>query len=367
VSSLLPSAEQTLLLRAALGEGDEVEQAWRAWKAACVLDDADGSSIRLLPLVYLNLVEHGIDDPELPRLKGVSRHVWAANQIRFRQLAEVLEMFAAAGIDTAVIRGVALVMRVYPGLGARPMDDADVLVRSAARDAAYRLLRHAGWVAAPYLGPVPDSRVPHMSGVNMLGPKGGDLDLHWNPLPYAPGNDEEFWRRAEPAELRGRRTHLLSPTHELLLSLFHGAKWRSAPPIRWVADSVLLLRAFEIDWDELCAQAVKRYESLVAAHGLRYLRDAFAAPVPDSVVTRLEHAGVPRFARVAFERRRAQTAPAQGLAFHRSHYARLSGPWPAWRRLARLPGYLRDWWGLRSVLQVPGEAIRRTRQVDREV
>ena len=67
---------QLLLLRAALGSGDEALASWSAWKERVGLDRAEAASQRLLPLVYRNLVRLGADDPELPKLKGLPLVMW---------------------------------------------------------------------------------------------------------------------------------------------------------------------------------------------------------------------------------------------------------------------------------------------------
>jgi hypothetical protein len=208
---------------------------------------------------------------------------------------------------------------------------------------------------------LPESRLPYLSGVNLRRPDSPlEIDLHWHAIPFAE-DDDDFWRAAQPAEVLGRSTHLLSPTHELLIALRHGAKWDSPPPVRWIPDAMLLLRAYEVDWDELCRQARKRNIVLIVLHGLRYLRETFAAPIPDTVVRELAATPVAPFERRVYRARARQTGKLHGLAHHRDHYRQLSGPWPVWRRVTTFPTYLRDWWGLDSTWRVPAEAVRRVR------
>jgi hypothetical protein len=357
----LPTPEQELLLQAALGSGASVGEAWAAWSSRVALDDADHSSARLLPLVYLNLERHGVDGPDLGRLKGIYRHAWAANQTRFQAAGEAMDVLAAAGIPTAPIKGLALVQRAYPNAGARPMDDVDILVPTSERDAAWTALREAGWLPAREIDEIPDSRLRLLGGVNLRRDESPlQVDLQWEGIPFA-GRDADLWRRVEPAEVLGRPTHLLDPAHELLVALCHGAKRESLPPVRWIPDAVLLMREHQIDWDELCRLARASRYVLVAARGLRYLRETFAAPVPPAALQELEAAPVAPFERRILRARLRQPGSLHGLAFHRDHYRQVSGRWPFWRRAAGFAPYLRDWWGLGSVLDVPAEAVRRFR------
>jgi hypothetical protein len=74
-----PTAEQELLLRAALWSGERAIAAWLEWasRVDVVNDLVDEGSFRLLPLVYRNLDRVGLAGPSMSRLKGVYRHSWA--------------------------------------------------------------------------------------------------------------------------------------------------------------------------------------------------------------------------------------------------------------------------------------------------
>jgi hypothetical protein len=66
-----PTPVQTLLLRAALARDDGAVTAWQEWKAAADLDHPDLGTIRMLPLVYRNLVARLPDDPLMGICKGI--------------------------------------------------------------------------------------------------------------------------------------------------------------------------------------------------------------------------------------------------------------------------------------------------------
>ena len=233
MSSTLPRPDQLLLLRAALSDGDDALRAWARWSEQVGLDAAERASQRLLPLVYANLRRLGADDPELPRLKGLYRHAWYRNQLLFRRVAEVVRRFREAGVETLVLKGIALSVLHYRDSGVRPMEDADVLVRPDRAAEAVGLLLASGWrpleVVPAYLEVKHAHPFEHEAGER--------LDLHWNAL-WEAAPDDDLWSAAVPLEVAGEPTLALDPTDQLLHVCVHGVQWDPTPAIRWVADAV---------------------------------------------------------------------------------------------------------------------------------
>jgi hypothetical protein len=122
---VLPTAEQELLLRAALWSGERATAAWLEWasRVDVVNDLVDEGSFRLLPLVYRNLDRVGLAGPSMSRLKGVYRHSWAKNIALFRETQRVLHRLGGAGIDTIIMNGIALTHLYYQDFETRPMSD----------------------------------------------------------------------------------------------------------------------------------------------------------------------------------------------------------------------------------------------------
>jgi hypothetical protein len=109
-------------LRAALRPGDEGVAAWATLRDVLDLDDIwDPDIHRLLPLVYVNLRDAGVDDPDLPRLKGLYRRTWYLNQLKLAEARPWLELLQGEGIDTLLLKGVPLGLEYYGDLGQRPI------------------------------------------------------------------------------------------------------------------------------------------------------------------------------------------------------------------------------------------------------
>ncbi|MDP3660643.1 hypothetical protein, partial [Phenylobacterium sp.] len=101
-----PKGTQALMVRAAIGPQDEVEQCFRAWRRLVNIDDhMDGGTYRLLPLVYERLRTAGSDDPLMGRLKGVYRRAWVETQSVFHAVAPVVARLEAAGVRTLLLKG----------------------------------------------------------------------------------------------------------------------------------------------------------------------------------------------------------------------------------------------------------------------
>jgi hypothetical protein len=291
---------EALLLRAGLLDGDVARASWRAWRADADLDRIDQGSFRLLPLVWRNLERLDEDDPWRGRLKGFYRLAWAENQILFRRVALVLASLERAGIPTLVMKGAALVSQAYRDSGARPMADADVLVRRRDFVAAVAHLRRSGWTADPrrsgdFDASPEDFRARyHALGFLAEGDKLPSLDLHDRALQVYARHPVEFpedrlLADAEPFDLAGFLAKRPSPEHALIHVCFHGFQRQDVSPIRWIADADRLIRTHgaHLRWDRLLDDARRARVVSAVRDALGYLAEAFDTPVPTSALRRL--------------------------------------------------------------------------------
>jgi hypothetical protein len=347
-----PTREQELLLRAALGSAAETAAAWAAVRPRLDLDGLDLASQRILPLVYRNLSAHGIDDPWLPRLKGLYRHTWSRNRLLFHHASPLLEELGEAGIATMVLKGGALVPRYYGNdAGCRFMADFDIAVPTRAATEAIAVLERRGWTSA-YPVDAGFLRVKHAALFRDAG--GRSCDLHWHVFEECcqPDADDDLWQAAVELDIEGRQTRGLSPTDQLLHVCVHGLKWTPEGGVRWVADAMLVLRGAAIDWPRIVEQAVRRRYVLRLRETLGYLRERMGAPIPDAAMRELAAHPVSSLERF------------EGRVLSREH--RVLGQFPLYwchhRRHANagpladaltFPHYLRHAWGLGSLRQIP--------------
>jgi hypothetical protein len=346
-----------LLLEAALSEGDDARSAWEeASRRIGSVRGLRAETYRLLPLLYRNLSEQGVN-AELAQLKGVYRHSWYANHMLFRQAGELLGSLKRASVETMVLKGGALARLYYDAPGTRPMEDVDVLVRRRQVHRAIEVLERDGWAPAA-AAPLEDMlRTRHSTPWEH--PGGEKLDLHWSPL-WQPTDEEPFWDRAIPLEIGGAKTRALCPEDQLFHLCVHGVSWNMRTPY-WLADAVMLIRSREgdLDWPRLVEQARANELSQALEHGLCLLRDRFGIEVPSAVLAELD--AIPRSFPERLDHRLAQAQPYSGIftlrswARYRMQIAR-SGARPS---PARFATYQRQFWGLGSRRELPRFLLRR--------
>jgi len=369
-----PDALQELLLKAALLAGPPAVSAWREWSTRVDLDRLDEGSNRLLALVSANLDRLGVHDDAAGRLRGYRRRTWYVNQVKMKQLEVVLDAFAHAGIATLILKGAALARAFYPDPSLRPMSDLDILVRRRDALRAIAWLLDQGWTAAErrvarrlevFFGTDGDTegRILQREGIGFS--RGTiDLDLHWRVLHHRgwPGADDPFWDASVETTVGAASTRMLNPTDSLLHVCEHGSRWNKVPPIRWIADALMILRAggTAIDWDRLVRRARDLQVTSALAAMLAYLREELDAPVPASCLAELRAVRATWIERA--ERRTTHRRPGElpfvlRLWFEHVHASRDVG-WPS--TLASLPRHLVYAFDLRGTSELPSFVVTRT-------
>ncbi len=352
--SWLPTAQQELLLRAALLKGPGAIEAWKEWKSDVEVEELDPGSYRMLPLLYRNLQVHGIKDPSLGKYKGVYRQTWYKNQVLFHAIALLLRSFHDAGIETMTLKGAALVSLYYKDYGLRPMNDFDLLIHMNQVSAAMNLLRALGWTPMDFEPADKYMSVSYSHGFR--NGKGQEIDLHWHVLSQCreANADDDFWEGASETRFHDVPTCVLNPTDQLLHTCIHGARWNYTPPFRWVADTSIILDTSqsEISWNRLIEQSRKRRLVLPLRETLNYLKDLVAAPIPSEVLRRICDLPVSKNERI--EHMVNINPPTRWTAMLDlwCQHSRLAGDTMLLNKLVSFPSFLRHIWG-RSLWKVP--------------
>lgn len=374
-ASCWPTHEQELLLKASLLRGDGAIAAWHDWKSIVHIDDLDPGSFRMLPLLYQNLKEHGIEEPVMDRCKEVYRLTWSQNQLLFHGVATLLCSLHDAGIRTMVLKGAALVVQYYQDYGLRPMVDFDILVPTKqAIEAMNVLVVERGW--KPKRRSLEDFAETSFSvwhAEEFKDAAGRAVDLHWHMLLECcyPGADDDFWENAVPILVSDVATCAPSPTDQLLHLCAHGAKYRPVPQFRWVADAVAILSApeTEIDWARLVAQAEKRRLILPLRNALQYLWNLLGVPVPSATLAALHDAPVSRIERIEYRTVTHSLGRLGKLPTIWTRYARYSQGAKSGSLQPKLLGFLRYlqyFWNMEHMGQVLRRVVSRGWQKVRE-
>ncbi|MBN1550969.1 nucleotidyltransferase family protein, partial [bacterium] len=284
-NSCWPTPEQRLLLHAVLLKGQDAISAWEQWAAKLNFDKLDYGSQRLIPLLYRNLLDHGIQHTLMARYKGVYRRFWLSNQFLFNHIKSVLSSLNEAGIKTLLFKGAGLVVGYHLNYALRPMDDIDFLVHKEAAQTAIDVIKDLDWF--PLYGSDKDFN-PMKKAVMYRNRNGQTLDLHWHSLncDLTGKHDGGYWERSFSAQIDEVPVRVMGFTDQLIHTCVHGIWWNEIPPMRWIVDSIILLEnsGAVIQWDFLMEHSKQLRVTLPMYHGLRYLKNELNAPVPEDVV-----------------------------------------------------------------------------------
>lgn len=363
------TSTQNSLLKACLAPADEVETHWRAWRERIDIDHLDEASNRMLPLLFRRLESACIADPDMGRLRGIYRYHWCRNQLLLAELKRLLSALRDRGVDVMLLKGSALVHRYYRDPGLRPMSDLDIMVRPADMGAVFTLLRERGWQPSGQANLSEAGTRRHIHAVDFRHHGNGrttEIDVHWTPLHRStwPGAETDFWTQSVVTQVDGIACRVLSPTDQLLHICLHGGAWNVMPPFRWVADACHILRddAAAIDWARLIRDARRHRSHVMLREALHFLRQTFAAPIPDEVLRQLDATRPSPAERLEHNLLTRQIAAAridQLLMLEWFNHSRAYPDSGLLRRLSTFPGHLRLGWKLDHWHQVPAFVIRR--------
>jgi hypothetical protein len=362
------TAPQELLLRASILKTPEAVSAWKAFKESVELDSIDTASLRMLPLLYRNLIFHGVEDPEMDRLKGVYRLTWYKNQMLFHRMQSVLAIFHKANIRTMILKGAALSLTFYKDRGVRPMADFDVMVTAKDLQPAIGLLNNAGWKAFE-TRPLNSLTLKVRHAHSFRDDKSNQFDLHWHLLPEfcTEDCDNDFWDKAVAFNFDGILISTLCVTDHLFHVLVHGVGWSAVSSMRWVADAAVIISEAgpSIDWSRLVKLARERSLSLSLKSSLNYLRQFLGISVPEEVLGELEATPVSEFEVKAFYAKingNRFTGMLLSDFFRYLIYAHPESNINFWDRTVIFTQFLRYYWGKDSFWQLPGPMILKMRR-----
>lgn len=185
----------------------------------------------------------------------------ADNLWKLTRLGTVLERANAAGVAIIVLKGAALLGRLYE-LHERSMNDVDVLIRPADRE---RLLECLGPEVRLDAQSAVLDLLPHdLSGEFGASFEGLPLDVHTNLMnrPWlrqvAAFDEQALWERAIPIRIAGQPALCLSSEDQLLHLATHGVLHHASWDGRATEDIQRLIQRDFIDWARVCELATRQ-------------------------------------------------------------------------------------------------------------
>jgi Uncharacterised nucleotidyltransferase len=234
-----PSADERLLLRAALLDAGGLD-AWQAYLTRHGgIDHLGGDGLALLPMVFANLGRLDPDAPEMGRLRGIYRRTWYANHMLLHAAAQAVAALEVADVGATLVGSSALVS-LYGDTGVRPIAAVDLAVAARDRARALRVLAGLGWSRGPTRWTALTLR--GWSHVRLVRAGREQLVLHCDVRRRHPAGAERCFA-AETATVRGVPIRTPPATDQLLLACLGRHRTPRPAPLRWIPDAALAIRA----------------------------------------------------------------------------------------------------------------------------
>ena len=353
-----PDEIQQLLLRAALLPPPAGAAAWATARPRIDVDRLPGELHRLIPLLSKALAARGVEDPELPRLKGVYQYSWYRNQLLLADGAALVSALEAGGVPTMLLRGAAVAVAHYRDVGVRPMNDLDLLVPQDQVDRSRKVADAEGWW--PVNGTEPLER--REAAATLRNYEGRVVRLHWQPsrnvsLPAAAS--EAFWRRSTAASVNRTATRAPGAADHLLLACIDGARANSGATLRWITDAVALIRSPGVEWDVVVAEARRHRVSLLIGEALRYLSQALDVDVPRDVLAELAGTQTTGRDRLAHRLSLTTSPRVPSAAEVLGRFTRLTADLPLPNAVASAPSFLQAMLGVQRRRDLPVAVARK--------
>jgi hypothetical protein len=290
---MMPCPSTTLLLQAALLDGDAVPQAWSQWRQTIEDPKAFLASDRIgikrhLPLLYRNLVTHQVDvgrDIEPYFRAARAREELRCTRYR-RFLGEALGALHRSGVEFVVGKGVTVGETIHADPVVRHSHDIDLLVRSKDLSAAAAALAGAGFAPSTKRPPRHELRFDHESGLPV------ELHDRLYRSPFYDGDLARPWSRARQGEIAGVPVRLLGDADLLVHALVHASCVPQRCGLGWIVDTMTLLqkRAAEktaFEWPAVTWIGRDAEASLPLYVMCQYLATTFNASIPAHVMDAL--------------------------------------------------------------------------------
>ncbi|HEV2068511.1 MAG TPA: nucleotidyltransferase family protein [Acidimicrobiales bacterium] len=194
-----------------------------------------------------------------------------------RSLLRVVDLLAAAGLETRVLKGSAVAHLDYPEPGMRSFSDVDLLLRSEDFDAAVVALSSAGY-RRRYPQPRPGFDRRFGKGACLVSPsQGHEIDLHRTLVLGPLGLTiplHRLWERSSSFDLAGRSLAALAPEDRFLHACHHAVLGQQPPRLVPLRDVAQMTLSPSLDEEQVRARCREWRAEAVVAEAVRCTWDS---------------------------------------------------------------------------------------------
>ena len=285
LSVILPTPEDTLLLRACLTPGESGKLACEAWLKQHQNGFKKEAIKAFLPLLLRATQKHGVkvDAAFLTVLRTATLREELRTNTYKRICRDVFLALSDQIIPTIVLGGAALADTVYADPALRHSHDIDVLIPDVQFSRTGSLIASLRFKFVK----VPDAGSHHCEFKHV---SGLPLQLHSRlfQLPCYTPPLAEIWSRSQNLLVAGVPVRTLSPADSLLYVCGHASYSGSHHALRWASDAWFIIDRYpDLHWDQLLNCARRSQLTLPLSVMLRYLTEALDAPIPPTVMAGL--------------------------------------------------------------------------------
>jgi len=259
------AAEQRFVRESLLALGSErpglrdAARAVRSWERVLAIAAARSVAESIWSGVSLRGLEDEVPEPARTVLQEVHAGATARNALLLSEAAEVQAAFAAAGIESVILKGPGLLVAHYPDIGARHVADVDILVREGE---VVRAVEVAKGMGAQGLAPSPlfyDPANPewgHVHAPSLRTPAGIVIEVHHRvPAAELAGfSFDEILGRSRQVSWQGRSLRIPTQDDVAAIACLHVFDYHGGDDtflLRHLADLAALLRGGCLSWEGL--------------------------------------------------------------------------------------------------------------------
>lgn len=341
--------EHKLLLEAALLKGKKSENAFVHWQAVIDFEALDYFSYQLLPKLYLNLGTQAGKNELMPRIKGIYRKTWLANQLLKRELSKLFSYFKELGLS-GIVSGAALGLWEIYDEGIYTTNEFSVLMSTADFSRAAEIFEKENQFSVGT-----DFRAEPAGNKSLILCGKGDIKIHLQPSSQMAfkriWDAGRSWQAASdnsPIKMLSFEDQLLELCKKDFLPL------RTKTGLWAMGTSALTGSETPLRWQKVIEEAARQEIGTALAEMLSISAHDFAAQIPEAVIEKLSRQPKPRvFSRVKWMQAQA------GYASLRETYQRNSGADKTRSTPFGFMRFLTKHWQLTSFLSLPIEIGRR--------